>query len=221
MCASGNELRKKFLIIGLAFVVLSFSTLAIYRIVFLHFVRTTTGSMANTILPGDYLVVKKRAFGDISRGDLIVFRYPEDLSNYFIARVVGLPGETLQVRAKILYINVKQLMEQRVIVKPDDMFESDHLEELSTEGTGNYRVFYQSNDNPRPEDDKVNGPFQIPENEYFVMGDNRDNSADSRYRGSVPRELIFGKPFMIYWSSRTDSAGVKQTRWERIFSPVK
>jgi signal peptidase I len=214
-------MSKKYLIIGLALVVLSFSTLAIYRIVFLHFVRIPTGSMANTILPGDHLVVKKRAFGDINRGDLIVFRYPKDLSTYYLARVVGLPGETLQVRDKILYINDKQLMEQRVIVKPDDMFESDHLEELSTEGSGNYRVFYQSNDYPRPEDDKANGPFQIPENEYFVMGDNRDNSEDSRYRGSVPRELIFGKPFMIYWSSRTDRQGEAQPRWERIFSPVK
>jgi signal peptidase I len=214
-------MRKKYLIIGLALVVLSFSTLAIYRIVFLHFVRIPSGSMANTILPGDYLAVKKRAFGDINRGDLIIFRYPEDLSTYFLARVIGLPGETLQVRGNIVYINDKELIEQRVIVKPDDLFESDHLEELSVEGNGNYRVFHQSNDNPAAEDDNANGPFQIPANEYFVMGDNRDNSADSRYRGSVPRALIFGKPFMIYWSSRTDRQDDGQPRWERIFSPVK
>ncbi|HEV2827505.1 MAG TPA: signal peptidase I [Pyrinomonadaceae bacterium] len=214
-------MRKKFLIVCLALVVLTFATLAIYRIVFLHFVRIPTGSMANTILPGDYLVVKKRAFGDINRGDLIIFRYPEDLSTYFLARVIGLSGETLQVRGGIVYIDDKPLIEQRVIVKPDDLFESDQLEELSVEGTGNYRVFYQAKNDSTPEDDNASGPFQIPENQYFVMGDNRDNSADSRYRGSVPRALIFGKPFMIYWSSRTDRQGDGQPRWERIFNPVK
>ena len=213
---------RKWLLIGVAIVGLSFTAVAIYRIVFVHFIRVPTGSMENTILPGDCLIVKKRAFGNINRGDLIVFRYPKDASSsYYLARVVGLPGETVQIRGRLLYVNDKQLMEQRVIVKPDEMFESDHLEELSTEGTGSYRVFYQSNDNPTAVDDKPNGPFPVPENEYFVMGDNRDNSADSRYRGSVPRALIFGKPFMIYWSPKTDQRGVIQPRWERIMSRVK
>jgi signal peptidase I len=157
--------------------------------------------MANTILPGDYLIVKKRAFGEINRGDLVVFRYPGDPSTYFLAWVIGLPGETLELRDRIIFIGDKQLMEQRLTVKPDDLYESDHLEELSTEGTGNYRVFYQSDNEATPEDDRTKGPFQVPEKHYFVMGDNRDNRADSRYRGTVPRELIFGKAFMVYWSS--------------------
>jgi signal peptidase I len=176
--------------------------------------------MANTVLPGDHLVVKKRAFGDINRGDVIVFRYPGDASTYYLARVIGLPGESLEVRGRFLYIDGKQLMEQRVIVKQDDLFESDHLEELSTEGTGSYRVFYQAIDDSMPQDESTTGPFRIPVNQYFVMGDNRDNSEDSRYRGTVPREFIFGKPFMIYWSTKTDRQG-GEVRWERVSTAVR
>jgi len=213
-------MRKKLVIVGLAFVVLGLGALTFYRVFFLHFVRIPTASMANTVLPGDYLVVKKRAFGDINRGDLIVFRYRGDPSTYYLSRVIGLPSETLEARGRVLYVDDKQLMEQRVIVKPDDLFESNPLEELLTEGTGTYRVFYQSNDDSIPQDDPARGPFRIPENHYFVMGDNRDNSEDSRYRGAVPREFIFGKAFMIYWSSKTDRAGVEQVRWDRVFSWV-
>jgi signal peptidase I len=105
-------MRRKLVIIGLAFVVLSLGSITFYRVFFLHFVRIPTGSMANTLLPGDYLVVKKRAFGDINRGDLIVFSYPGDPSTYYLSRVIGLPGETLEVRGRNLYTADKQLMEQ-------------------------------------------------------------------------------------------------------------
>jgi signal peptidase I len=212
--------RKKIVIVGLVLVALCFGAVVCYRFLFLHFVRVPTGAMANTILPGDHLVVKKRAFGEINRGDLIVFRYPTDPGTYYIARVIGLPGETLEVRGKNLFIDNKQLMEQRVTVKPDDLFDSDHLEELSSEGSGSYRVFYQANDDSMPLDDKTRGPFRIPMNEYFLMGDNRDNSEDSRYRGTVPREFIFGKPFMIYWSARDDRQG-GAVRWDRVATPVR
>jgi signal peptidase I len=211
---------KKIGIIGLAFVLLCFGALVFYRVFFLHLIRVPTGAMANTILPGDYLVVKKRAFGEINRGDLIVFRYPADPGTYYLARVIGLPGETLEVRGRILFIDDKQLMEQRVTVKPDDLFDSDHLEELSTEGSGNYQVFYQANDDSMPQDARTKGPFLIPLNQYFVMGDNRDNSEDSRYRGTVPRDLIFGKPFMIYWSARNDRQG-GEVRWNRVSTQVR
>lgn len=212
-------MRKKLLIGGLVFVVLCVGALGIYRVLFLHFVRIPTGSMANTILPGDCLIVKKRAFGEIKRGDLIVFRYPADPGTYYLARVIGLPGETLELRGRNLFIDDKPLMEQRVTVKRDGLFDSDHLEELSSEGSGSYRVFYETNDDSVLQDETTKGPFRISADQYFVMGDNRDNSEDSRYRGTVPSELIFGKPFMIYWSTNERPGG--NVRWERVSSRVR
>ena len=144
-----------------------------------------------------------------------------DPSTYYLGRVVGLPNETLELRRRILYIDDKALMEQRVTIKPDDLLVADHLEEVSTEGAGSYRVFYQYDDDSRPKDDPTNGPFRIPGNSYFVMGDNRDNSEDSRYRGTVPRELIFGKPFMIYWSAKPDRTGDEQVRWDRVLTRIR
>ena len=187
-----------------------------------------TGAMANTIIPGDRLVVKKRAFGEINRGDLIVFRYPNDNATHYLSRVVGLPHETIEIRGRSVYINGRELGEQRVRVRPDDLFDTDYLEELSTEGSGPYRVFYvareqdQSGMPQEPEDYPFgsNGGSRIPDNEYFVMGDNRDNSEDSRYRGTVPRALVFGKPTMIYWSQQ-DRPGHESVRWNRVFTKIK
>jgi len=181
--------------------------------------------MANTIIPGDHLVVKKRAFGEINRGDIIVFKYPKDTSVKYVFRVVGLPRETIEIRGRSVYINGQELAEQRVTVIPDQYFDEDGLKELSTEGSGPYRVFcFQESGMPPGSENYPfgsNGPFQIPDNEYFVMGDNRDNSEDSRFWGTVPRALVFGKPTMIYWSAHRDSEGGESIRWNRVFSKIK
>lgn len=218
---------KRILTLAPAILVLGVGTLVLYYVFFLHLVRVPTGAMANTIIPGDCLIVKKRAFGEINRSDLIVFSYPKDLSTKYISRVIGLPRETIEVRGKLVYINNIELPEQRVTVKPN--FEGDILEELSTEGTGPYRVFYtllEEGNGPVGSsgldggDFGSNGPLQIPDNEYYVMGDNRDNSEDSRYKGTVPRSLIFGKPTMIYWSSGQDKVDKENVRSERIFTKI-
>lgn len=218
------SLLKRVALVSLVLVLLGVGFLVVYYFVFLHFIRIPSGSMANTIIPGDYLVVKKRAFGTINRGDLIVFKYSGDPSTYYLARVIGLPGETIQVRGKLVYLNGENLSEQRVTVMPDSAPGLDALEELSTEGAGNYRVFYLPREAGSPFSDDgvygVNDPFQIPDNQYFVMGDNRDNSADSRYKGSVSRDAIFGKPLMIFWSARRDVSGEERPRWDRVFSNV-
>lgn len=146
----------------------------------------------------------------------------------YVARVVGLPGESIEVRGLYVYVNGKEIPEQRVTVSPN--LNRDGLEELSAEGTGPYRVFYVSrkpgNDAGRSGDLDggrfgVNEAFQIPGNEYYVMGDNRDDSSDSRYWGTVPGTLIFGKPTMIYWSSGRDKAGNETVRWERLFTKIE
>lgn len=175
--------------------------------------------MAYTIIPGDHLVVQKRAFGEIHRGDIIVFKYPKDTSVHYVKRVIGLPGETIEVRGMLVYVNGKELNEERVMVTPN--IEPDMLEELATEGSGPYRVFYFSRDEhvEDPADGKFGkgASFQIPDGEYFVMGDNRDNSEDSRYWGTVPRNLVFGKPTLIYFSSTRHD----EIRWKRIFKKIR
>lgn len=181
--------------------------------------------MANTIIPGDSLVVKKRAFGEIKRGDIIVFQFPKDLSVRYVFRVVGLPRETIEVQGQLIYVNGTALPEERIMVKPDDRAEV--LQEISSEGSGPYRVYYAARDKDdqglglssdlEKETFGINQPFHIPDNEYFVMGDNRDNSYDSRFWGTVPRNLVFGKPDMIYFSSYRDHEGNESVRWERVF----
>jgi len=157
----------------------------------------------NTIVPGDHLVVM-RTFGGIERGRVVVFQYPDD-DAYFVARVVGLPGETILLRGQTVYINNHPLGEQKVLVKPEDDLEGEPLQEISTEGNGPYRVYYTQRTD-EPEDPYVGAnfgvlsEFHIPADSYFVVGDNRDNSADSRYRGAVPRDLIWGSPTVIYMS---------------------
>jgi signal peptidase I len=194
----------------------------VYRVFFLWMIRVPTGAMANTILPGDHLVVH-RLLGGISRGDIVVFRYP-DKDEYYVARVIGLPGESIQLRRKLVYINDRVLDEQRVMVESEHNG-YDPLTELGVEGTGPYRVYYTqhaSGDEESLPDDSgefgVTAPFQIPADSYFILGDNRDNSYDSRFLGGVPRNLIWGKPSIIYFSVTMPNEDT--IRSERIFKRV-
>jgi signal peptidase I len=216
-------MRRKVLISSLVIVVLAIGALIAYRLFFIRMIRVPTGAMANTIIPGDHLIVSK-LFGEVKRGDIVIFRYASQPSIQYVSRVVGLPGETIEARDNIVYINGNPIPEQRVLVKPDYDFDSGVLDELSTEGSGPYRVFCYPLDSksqlptaaPGQPSFGVKEPFHIPDNQYFVMGDNRDNSFDSRYQGTVPRELIWGKPTTIYWSSHTDQSQREKIKSERI-----
>ena len=214
-------LRKKTLIVRvlIALLIIGGGAFTIYYWFFLRFARVPGSSMANTIIPGDRVVMNK-LFGEIDRGQLVVFQYPDD-STYYICRVIGLPGETIQVRANRVYINERSLDEERVLANDTDPHEP--LKETSTEGNGPYRVYYTRDfrDNPSysPADFGVNSSFKIPDNTFFLMADNRDNSNDSRYRGPVPREFIWGRVSLIYYSEAETPDG--SIRWERIFKKVR
>jgi signal peptidase I len=195
--------------------------------------KIPTGSMENNLLIGDHLLVNKFVFGptgssversvlpvrDVRRRDVIVFKYPDQPERDFIKRVIGLPGETLELRAKKVYVNGQPLDEPYVhFLEP-----ASNAQEVTS---FDVRERY--------------GPVRVPEGHYFVMGDNRDNSQDSRYWGFLPAHYVKGLALMIYWSyesGREDylDAGVgatakrmfsvvthffTKTRWERLFHQI-
>jgi signal peptidase I len=130
---------------------------------------------------------------DIRRGDIIVFKYPEDPERDFIKRVIGLPGETLEVKDKRVYIYGKGLDEQYVHYLEPPRGPSEYHEVTSFDLRERY------------------GPVKVPADKYFVMGDNRDNSQDSRYWGFLPREYVKGRALMIYWSYESETEDYQQT----------
>jgi signal peptidase I len=196
--------------------------------------KIPTGSMENNLLIGDHLLVNKFVFGpeptgfertimpvrDIRRGDIVVFKYPDEPERDFIKRVIGLPGETLELRNKKIFINGQPLDEPYV-----HYIDASHAASEVT--SFDLRERY--------------GPVQVPADQYFVMGDNRDNSQDSRYWGFLPRHYVKGKALLIYWSyesGREDytesgiGASVKRlfsvvthfftrTRWERLLNQIR
>ncbi|MBI2527208.1 MAG: signal peptidase I [Candidatus Rokubacteria bacterium] len=163
-----------------------------------------SGSMMDTLLVGDYILVNKFLFGpeipftdthlpgfrDPARGDVIVFKYPNDESRDFIKRIVALGGETVQVRDNRVYVNGRSVDEP--YVRPGS---------VPTATSGHCGYLYACE------------PTVVPPGSYFVMGDNRDNSQDSRYWGFVKREKIRGKAFLIYWSWNGDRHWL---RWRRL-----
>ena len=210
-------------------------------VIFVIFARTfvfqqskiPTGSMIPTLLVGDYIMVIIFAFAplssvpalarvehllfpvrDLKRDDIIVFKYPEEPEKDYIKRVIGLPGEVLEVRDRQVYIDGKPLEEKFTIHRNPRGLNADQ---------DNYP------------------PTRIPENSLFCMGDNRDNSKDSRSWGFVPRDYVKGRAFMIWWSYDEDSYAWQRTaladkasgvwdkithlftksRWERSFQIIK
>jgi signal peptidase I len=199
--------------------------------------KIPTGSMENNLLIGDHLLVNKFVFGPtatpleravlpvdvIERGDVVVFKYPEDPARDFIKRVIGLPGDSVELRDKKVLINGTALTEPYVhFLDPPGI--SDEFREVTS---FDVRERY--------------GPVDVPPDQYFVMGDNRDNSQDSRYWGFLRRDYVKGKALVIYWSYdagiteyREPSAGetlrsigsvfvhfFTRTRWDRMFHQIR
>ncbi len=169
-----------------------------------------TGSMEDTLLVGDHLLVDKLAFApagsiskyllpytDVKRGDIIVFRYPGNIKETFVKRAIGIPGDRIRVENKQVYRNGIRLDEPYKVHKASylepyrDNFPSQPYQSLSERAQ------------EMLEHNVVNGEVVVPPDSYFAMGDNRDNSLDSRYWGFVPRGNIIGKPLIIYWSYET------------------
>jgi signal peptidase I len=168
-------------------------------------------SMTDTLLVGDYLLVNKLCYGErdggryllpyqkIARGDVIVFHYPVDPKQHFVKRVIGVPGDKLRLVNKQVWINGAPLQEPYVhFLFPSDNMFRDNFPRLDVPALGLEGKWWLEM-RKLVED----GQLIVPEGHYFVMGDNRDDSQDSRYWGFVPRENIIGRPLLIYWSVRT------------------
>jgi signal peptidase I len=197
--------------------------------------KIPSGSMERTLLIGDFLLVNKLAYGaeipfthkrlpamrEPHRGDVIVFESPEDLSKTYVKRLVGLPGDTLEMREGALIRNRRPLKERYVWhVAPDDdrveerfRWQRDYVVQAANATVG----YYPSRNNW--------GPLVVPQKSYFVLGDNRDNSSDSRYWGFVADSLVKGRPFVIYYSYAPDSsqgfAWLTRIRWNRLGELVR
>lgn len=155
-----------------------------------------TGSMQNTILIGDHLFLDKILYGpqipftdvrlpaikNYKRGDVIAFRYPVDPSIVFVKRLIGMPGDTIQVKQKELYVNGNLVQEPCVIHRDSQVYPDSEWIPREARIRDNF------------------GPVTVPPDHYFAMGDNRDESLDGRYWGFVPKENMVGEPIFVYWS---------------------
>ena len=188
--------------------------------------KIPTPSMEDNLLVGDHLLVNKFAFGsrgsvldavlplkDIKRGDVIVFKYPKDLTKHYVKRAIGLPGDHVRIADKQVFVNGVGLDEPYKIHKSPAGSYADPFRDVFPPSPHPGRL-YRSLDHEDPywyEDFTKNGEIIVPPGQYFAMGDNRDNSADSRYWGFVQRELIVGKGLIIYWSYETDTDEYRRT----------
>ena len=209
-------------------------------------------SMEPTLLVGDHLLVNKFIFGGsgawyekflpyraVRRGDIIVFRFPYDDHLHFVKRVIGLPGERIRIEDRQLFIDGQAVAEPYVYRDPSAY---DPLSDYFPPPPGHYQVT-----GLRPEWARQiagclrNGELVVPPDHYFVMGDNRDSSLDSRYWGFVDRRAIIGRPVVIYWSVQATAndyadrsllgslrgiAGTllhmpSETRWNRMLRGVR
>ena len=156
--------------------------------------KIPTGSMESNLLIGDHLLVNKFIYGlgsaftakilpykEPKRGDVIVFKYPNSPEVAYVKRLMGMPGDRIEMKGRTLYINGQALQESYTqYIDPGSV--NEHY-----------------------------GPYDVPQGHYFAMGDNRDNSQDSRFWGFVPRDYILGKALVIYWSFETPRDEYLQT----------
>ena len=187
-----------------------------------------TGSMEDTLLIGDHLLVDKLAFapsGSVSKyllpyeqpkhGDIIVFRYPVDITQTFVKRVIGLPGDRLKMVNRTVYRNGVQLNEPYTYHKFAYDASRDNFPGEPSMFAEGLQAQYQRD---MLDHHVTNGEIVVPPHSYFAMGDNRDNSLDSRYWGFVPRENIIGKPLLIYWSYKATTDDLAGTTVDSLFS---
>jgi signal peptidase I len=202
--------------------------------------------MEDTLLVGDHLLVDKLAYAphdpatarllpysDVKRGDIIIFRYPVNLDQTLVKRAIGVPGDRIHLENRRVFLNGHAIDEPYAAYKnPPDAY-ADNFPATPPD----LRVFTRAR--TMLAEDVRDGELVVPQGYYFAMGDNRDNSSDSRYWGLVPRENIIGRPLVIYWSYDASTAELSdpgatiphlldvlthfptKTRWSRTFRLIR
>ncbi|HUF25375.1 MAG TPA: signal peptidase I [Gemmatimonadaceae bacterium] len=206
----------------------------VIRAFFVEAFKIPSGSMERTLLVGDFLLVNKLVYGaqvpftshhlpalrPPTRGDVVVFQFPVDPSKNYVKRLVGLPGDTLAMHNGVLYLNGASQAESYVLrTEPDADPSADDFRWQRNHliRTAQASAAHPSRNNW--------GPLVVPDRNLFVLGDNRDNSSDSRYWGFVPDSLLRGQPFIVYYSYAPDSANtfswLTRIRWSRVGERVR
>lgn len=218
-------------------IAVAFALFLVVRTFIVEAFQIPTGSMENTLLVGDFLLVNKMVYGaeipgtDVrlpaidppEHGDVVVFEPPprarQAAHTNYVKRVVGLPGDTLLMVDGVLYRNGSEIPEPYVKhTRPNEDPRSHQFD---------WQQAYMVQDgrsNRRPTRDNW-GPIRVPPESYFVMGDNRDNSEDSRYWGFVPSDAVKGRPLVIYFSYDRDKLvpfpWLTEIRWGRLLDPIR
>lgn len=209
-------------------VILSLAMFVVIRAFGLEAFKIASGSMEHTLFEGDFLLVNKLVYGagipglgklpavhSPRDGDVVVFVYPVDPTRNYVKRIEGIPGDTVEMRGAQLFRNGKRVVEryvQHMPIGPDDEEGDFHWQTAYLVGRSPLAEYHPSRD--------TWGPLVVPPANYFVLGDNRDNSSDSRYWGFVPDSLVRGQPMMVYYSYTPDSANrfdwLTDVRWKRF-----
>ena len=214
-------------------IVIAFVLFLLVRTSVVEAFKIPTSSMEGTLLVGDFLLVNKAVYGarvpftdlhtapfaEPERGDVIVFHPPHEPDKNYVKRLVGVPYDTLEMRDKRLYLNGSPVHEPYAryvdrrgdAVHPDMGWQSNHLIADTP------RRYHPTRDNW--------GPIVVPPGRYFVLGDNRDNSEDSRYWGFVSRDQIRGRPWLVYYSydpaASESVAWLREIRWGRLGTLIR
>jgi len=206
-----------------------------------------TSSMHNTLYTGDHLIVDKLAYAppgsisghllpyeNVKRGDIIVFKHPTLINVDYVKRVIGVPGDRIKLVNKQVFLNGRPLNEPYTIHMDNYLNYRDNFPAGQPEYASDPQMAARASQMLR--EDVVNGELVVPPGNYFAMGDNRDNSLDSRYWGLVPRENITGKPLIVFWSYDAPTEDLKdynlhhfldlglhfftKTRWDRTLKLI-
>lgn len=199
-----------------------------------------TGSMESTIKVGDHMLVDRTAYAkpgaigryimpyrDVQRGDIVCIIYPEDTSQTFVKRVIGLPGDRIHL------VNKQVIRNGHALIEPYTQHVDPGIDPYRDDFPAEPQVLTSARGREMFEHHLVNGEVVVPADSLFVMGDNRDNSSDSRYWGFVPRSYVVGKPLFVYWSYDAPTEEIlhwnlphivdvaehffTKTRWDRMF----